>query len=152
MPSHALTDLRPSAARCALLAPQAFSEVLVNNETWTAPMDETCELLGIEQDSINTLEAYLEVRGAALRGDWQTGSHTRAAAQGLRRWPSAERPRAGPGLSHHNNTANPLPCLTHNLPTPGCLLCRPPPQEYFQRITKRLKEVGATADRTNFYV
>lgn len=25
-------------------------------------------------------------------------------------------------------------------------------QEYFTRILKKLKEVGATADRTNFYV
>lgn len=25
-------------------------------------------------------------------------------------------------------------------------------QEYFSRIMKKLKEVGATADRTNFYV
>lgn len=62
----------------------AFSEVLANNETWTAPMDSTYELLGIEPSSVNNLDAYL--------------------------------------------------------------------QEYFSKIMKRLKEVGASSDRTNFYV
>jgi uncharacterized protein YbjT (DUF2867 family) len=48
----------------------AFAEVLANNETWAAPMEPTCELLGVEPASINTLEAYLEVRcfgGGGLR-------------------------------------------------------------------------------------
>eukprot|EP00879_Flechtneria_rotunda_P010059 GHRR01010517.1.p1 GENE.GHRR01010517.1~~GHRR01010517.1.p1 ORF type:complete len:219 (+),score=78.15 GHRR01010517.1:761-1417(+) len=62
----------------------AFAEVLANNESWTAPMDNTYQLLGIDPASITTLEDYL--------------------------------------------------------------------QEYFTRIMKKLKQVGATADRTNFYV
>ncbi|KIZ05007.1 Uncharacterized protein ycf39 [Monoraphidium neglectum] len=62
----------------------AFAEVLANNETWDAPMDQTYELLGIEAESVNTLEDYLK--------------------------------------------------------------------EYFNKIMKRLKEVGASTDRTNFYV
>jgi hypothetical protein len=37
-----------------------------------------------------------------------------------------------------------------NLPRLSLLLL--PLQEYFSRIMKKLKEVGATADRTNFYV
>lgn len=62
----------------------AFAEVLGNNESWTAPMDETYQLLGVDPASITPLDTYL--------------------------------------------------------------------QEYFTRIMKKLKEVGATADRTNFYV
>lgn len=62
----------------------AFAEVLAGNESWTAPMDDTYALLGVDPASITGLEAYL--------------------------------------------------------------------QEYFTRILKRLKEVGATADRTSFYV
>jgi hypothetical protein len=58
--------------------------VLSNNETWTAPMDQTYELLGIDAASVNTLDVYL--------------------------------------------------------------------QDYFTKIMKKLKEVGATSDRTNFYV
>lgn len=43
--------------------------MLANNEVWTAPMDETYELLGIEADSVNTLEAYMQVCvwGASLQ-------------------------------------------------------------------------------------
>lgn len=63
---------------------QAFSEVLSNNETWAAPMDETYQILGIDPASVQGLEEYL--------------------------------------------------------------------QEYFTKIMKKLKEVGATSDRTNFYV
>jgi len=62
----------------------AFAEVLSNNETWTAPMDETYKMLGIEPASINNLEDYLA--------------------------------------------------------------------EYHTKIMKKLKEVGASTDRTNFYV
>uniref|UniRef100_A0A7S0WZB3 NmrA-like domain-containing protein n=1 Tax=Chlamydomonas leiostraca TaxID=1034604 RepID=A0A7S0WZB3_9CHLO len=62
----------------------AFAEVLSNNETWSAPMDETYELLGIEPSSVQSLDDYLK--------------------------------------------------------------------EYFNKILKKLKEVGATSDRTNFYV
>jgi hypothetical protein len=62
----------------------AFAEVLANNETWSAPMDDTYTLLGIDPASVTTLDSYL--------------------------------------------------------------------QEYFTRILKKLKQVGATADRTNFYV
>lgn len=62
----------------------AFAEVLSNNETWSAPMDDTYRILGVEPDSITGLEDYLK--------------------------------------------------------------------EYFTRIMKKLKEVGASTDRTNFYV
>lgn len=62
----------------------AFAEVLSNNETWSAPMDETYKLLGVDPSSITSLDDYLK--------------------------------------------------------------------EYFSKILKKLKEVGATADRTNFYV
>lgn len=62
----------------------AFAEVLAGNESWSAPMDETYELLGVDPSTITGLEPYL--------------------------------------------------------------------QEYHTRIMKKLKEVGATADRTNFYV
>lgn len=62
----------------------AFSEVLANNETWSADMNETYKLLDIEPSSVATLEEYLG--------------------------------------------------------------------EYYGKILKKLKEVGATADRTNFYV
>lgn len=62
----------------------AFSEILANNETWSAPMEETCKILDIDPATITTLETYL--------------------------------------------------------------------QEYYGKIMKKLKEVGATADRTNFYV
>ncbi len=63
---------------------QAFSEVLSNNEVWSAPMDDTYKLLDIDPASVSGLEDYLK--------------------------------------------------------------------EYFTRIMKKLKEVGATSDRTNFYV
>jgi hypothetical protein len=49
------------APRPPALPAQAFAEVLANNETWAAPMDQTYELLGIEPGSVNTLEAYLKV-------------------------------------------------------------------------------------------
>ena len=62
----------------------AFAEVLASNEAWTAPMDDTYALLGVDPATITTLDSYL--------GD------------------------------------------------------------YFTRIMKKLKEVGATSDRTNFYV
>lgn len=42
---------------------QAFAEVLANNESWSAPMDETYELLGVDPASITGLEQYLQVRG-----------------------------------------------------------------------------------------
>lgn len=51
---------------CNPQSTQAFAEVLANNETWTAPMDETYELLGIEPESVNSLDTYLKVR--ARRG------------------------------------------------------------------------------------
>ena len=63
---------------------QAFAEVLSNNESWSAPMDDTYALLGIEPSSITRLPDYLK--------------------------------------------------------------------EYHTKIMKKLKEVGASADRTNFYV
>lgn len=62
----------------------AFAEVLANNESWSAPMEDTYALLGVDPASITPLDVYL--------------------------------------------------------------------REYFSRIMKKLKEVGATADRTNFYV
>eukprot|EP00798_Chlamydomonas_sp_ICE-L_P031030 gene31029-7122_t len=64
----------------------AFTEVLSNNETWSAPMEDTYKLLGMEGGGMvpTTLEEYLE--------------------------------------------------------------------EYHGKIMKKLKEVGASTDRTNFYV
>lgn len=67
-----------------LLAVQAFAEVLANNESWVAPMDEVYSMLDIDPDSVMTLESYLK--------------------------------------------------------------------EYYSKILKKLKEVGASSDRTNFYV
>jgi hypothetical protein len=46
---------------------QAFAEVLANNESWSAPMDETYELLGVDPASITGLEQYLQV------GQWAAG-------------------------------------------------------------------------------
>eukprot|EP00877_Chromochloris_zofingiensis_P005458 jgi/Chrzof1/14913/Cz09g20140.t1 len=62
----------------------AFAEVLANNESWVAPMDEVYSMLDIDPDSVMTLESYLK--------------------------------------------------------------------EYYSKILKKLKEVGASSDRTNFYV
>ncbi|MEW5313304.1 MAG: hypothetical protein WDW38_004882 [Sanguina aurantia] len=62
----------------------AFAEVLANNETWSAPMEETYKLLDVDIASATTLETYMS--------------------------------------------------------------------EYYTRILKKLKEVGATADRSNFYI
>jgi len=62
----------------------AFAEVLANNETWSAPMEETYKLLDIDPASVTTLDAYL--------------------------------------------------------------------QEYYSKVLKKLKEVEAAVDRTNFYV
>lgn len=42
-------------------SPQAFAEVLAGNESWSAPMDETYELLGVDPASITGLEQYLQV-------------------------------------------------------------------------------------------
>lgn len=44
---------------------QAFAEVLANNESWSAPMDETYELLGVDPESITSLEQYLKVSSLA---------------------------------------------------------------------------------------
>lgn len=45
-----------------LVGVQAFAEVLANNESWTAPMDETYQLLGVDPTTITPLDAYLKVR------------------------------------------------------------------------------------------
>lgn len=50
--------------RCLLPAPgllQAFSEVLSANENWSAPMEETYQILGVEPGSVLGLEDYLKV-------------------------------------------------------------------------------------------
>lgn len=62
----------------------AFAEVLSNNESWSAPMDDVYKTLEYDPSSVVGLEDYL--------------------------------------------------------------------QEYFGKILKKLKEVGAAADRTNFYI
>jgi len=36
--------------------------VLANNESWSAPMDETYQLLGVDPASITGLDQYLQVR------------------------------------------------------------------------------------------
>lgn len=43
----------------------AFAEVLSSAENFSAPMEETWALLGIEPGSVTTLEAYMQVRAAA---------------------------------------------------------------------------------------
>jgi hypothetical protein len=45
---------------------QAFAEVLANNESWSAPMDDTYELLGVDPASITSLEQYLKVSSLAV--------------------------------------------------------------------------------------
>jgi predicted short-subunit dehydrogenase-like oxidoreductase (DUF2520 family) len=68
--TQSLTVLAAAAA-----CPQAFAEVLAGNEAWTAPMDETYSLLGVDPASITTLDDYLQVRCCGsvccpcLRGD-----------------------------------------------------------------------------------
>lgn len=47
---------------CCLAAVQAFAEVLADNESWTAPMDETYQLLGVDPTTITSLDTYLQVR------------------------------------------------------------------------------------------
>lgn len=59
--------------RCAACA-QAFAEVLANNEAWTAPMDDTYKLLGVDPDSITTLDSYLQVRAVQGHRRDRTGS------------------------------------------------------------------------------
>jgi hypothetical protein len=52
---------------------QAFAEVLANNESWSAPMDDTYELLGVDPASITSLEQYLQVgrgRGVMQGLNW----------------------------------------------------------------------------------
>lgn len=40
--------------------PQAFADLLSSSETFSAPMEDTYKLLGLEPASVNTLEAYLK--------------------------------------------------------------------------------------------
>jgi hypothetical protein len=49
------------AAAVAVCCCQAFAEVLAGNEAWTAPMEETYALLGVDPASITTLDDYLQV-------------------------------------------------------------------------------------------
>jgi hypothetical protein len=143
-PTSGSRPLPPLATPC-LVPPQAFSEVLANNETWSAPMDSTYELLGIEPSSINTLDSYLQVWP---RPEERSAGGVHPVAP-PRRWrsppfpPPPPPPPSPPSLALTHSPTLP-PCIPH--PTP------PHPQEYFNKILKRLKEVGATSDRTNFYV
>lgn len=41
--------------------PQAFTEVLANNETWAVPMEDTYAMLDIDPASVQGLEDYLKV-------------------------------------------------------------------------------------------
>lgn len=52
-----------SCFRCP--SPQAFAEVLSNNEVWAADMAETYRLLDIDPNSVVGLEDYLQVRARA---------------------------------------------------------------------------------------
>jgi hypothetical protein len=40
--------------------------VLAGNEAWTAPMEETYALLGVDPATITTLDDYLQVRTSAV--------------------------------------------------------------------------------------
>lgn len=65
-PQHTLTAAAASAIPASPhlpLLPKAFAEVLANNESWSAPMEETYELLGVDPASITSLDTYLQVGG-----------------------------------------------------------------------------------------
>ena len=48
----------------------AFAEVLSSNESFSADMEETYRVLGVDPASITTLEAYLKVGGRAAWVCW----------------------------------------------------------------------------------
>jgi hypothetical protein len=66
---------------------QAFAEVLSNNESWTAPMEETYGLLGVDPASVQGLEEYLKVGGWVCD---KTGGRGLAGAAGHERDPVFE--------------------------------------------------------------
>jgi hypothetical protein len=126
----------------------AFAEVLAGNESWSAPMGETYALLGVDPATIAPLDVYLQV---CVCGG--------GAAGWRRRWPGGVSvcacvcvccvlsAVAAACLPDARSTTHAATAATTKRPHPDACA-----QEYFTRIMKKLKEVGATADRTNFYV
>lgn len=57
---------------------QAFADILATNETFSAPMEETYKILGIEPNSITPLEDYLkEYYGSILKKLKEVGASSR---------------------------------------------------------------------------
>ena len=57
---------------------QAFADILAKNETFSAPMEETYKLLGMEPGSVTTLEDYLkEYYGSILKKLKEVGAQSR---------------------------------------------------------------------------
>ncbi len=62
--------------RCCQL--QAFADILATNETFSAPMEETYKLLGMEPSSVTSLEDYLkEYYGSILKKLKEVGASSR---------------------------------------------------------------------------
>lgn len=59
-------------------SPQAFADILATNETFSAPMEETYKILGMEASSVTTLEDYLkEYYGSILKKLKEVGAQSR---------------------------------------------------------------------------
>lgn len=100
----------------------AFAEVLANNETWTADMEQTYELLGIEAGSVNTLDAYLQVRAAAAASCGAPRGCPRRRLGWLRQ--GVVSVPAAPALPQRGSSSRsslPPPCPPPTPPPPGVL-------------------------------
>ena len=61
-----------------MLATQAFADILASNETFSADMTETYKLLGMEPDSVSSLEDYLkEYYSSILKKLKEVGAQSR---------------------------------------------------------------------------
>ena len=57
---------------------QAFADILASNEVFSAPMDDTYKMLGIEPSSVTGLEDYLkEYYGSILKKLKEVGAQSR---------------------------------------------------------------------------
>lgn len=57
---------------------QAFADILATNETFSAPMEETYRILGMEPSSVTSLEDYLkEYYGSILKKLKEVGASSR---------------------------------------------------------------------------